>query len=903
MSAETVVVTEDGTTVVEVYADLTPEVIEVAAVGPQGPRGATGPIGLTGPTGPTGPTGSTGAGGALGYYGSFFGTYDQTGSTIPQMVQFASVSSANGMYILGYGRIVIQNPGTYKLTFSIQLENTDSAIHYADIWLKYNGSNYPDSNTRFHVPARKNSTEYGYAVATVDFIGTSVNPNDYVELWWQTDSTAVFIQTLPAAGSVPETPGVIVNVSQVMYTQLGPTGPTGNLGPTGPQGIVGPTGPTGAASSVAGPTGPTGPQGAASTVAGPTGPTGSTGSSGPTGPTGSTGSTGLTGPTGPTGSTGATGSTGPTGPTGSTGATGLTGPTGPTGSTGATGAVGPTGPTGSTGSTGPTGPTGPGTVTSVNVSGGTTGLTATGGPITSSGTITLGGTLAVANGGTGNSSWTIGSLISFSSPTNASAIVPGTANYVLITGGTGTIPSWGQVALGSAVTGTLPSGNGGTGFSTYTTGDLVYASATNTLSKLAIGASGYVLTSNGTSLSWQPASGGGGGVTSFSAGTTGLTPNTASTGAVTLAGTLAITNGGTGATTKAAAFNALTPTLALGDLIYANSSSSNTRLPIGTNGYYLKSNGSTPSWQPLSVSAGNISGTIGINQGGTGTTIYPSSGQLLIGNSYSSYDVATLTAGSGISITNGSGSITIAATGGGGGPTINAINLTGMMGTYVSQSGSGNSRPLIKYATSPSPYGALFFQNFGSGLSVTSETITSISIMDSAGSPTNYTNGTDFYTPMTFYAEGDIVSAYAMQLVNSTLKSLFSASSSAFASPNVGPGDASSSYMMTNPQITVYDSMSYNFSNTGYTGLGIVVQNATGSNFTIYYATGNPTNAYGLSLNSIQLNIGGSMSTYYSGMDFNTMYAENSGGRFYMQITVYNSTLSTLLTNSFIQST
>ncbi len=42
-----------------------------------------------------------------------------------------------------------------------------------------------------------------------------------------------------------------------------------------------------------------------------------------------------------------------------------------------------------------------GTVTSVNASGGTTGLTFSGGPITSSGTLTLAGTLAVANGGTG----------------------------------------------------------------------------------------------------------------------------------------------------------------------------------------------------------------------------------------------------------------------------------------------------------------------------------------------------------------------------------------------------------------------------------------------------------------------------------------------------------------------
>src|SRR5210317_417861 len=45
-----------------------------------------------------------------------------------------------------------------------------------------------------------------------------------------------------------------------------------------------------------------------------------------------------------------------------------------------------------------------GTVTSVDVSGGTTGLTTSGGPITNSGTITLSGTLAVANGGTGSAS-------------------------------------------------------------------------------------------------------------------------------------------------------------------------------------------------------------------------------------------------------------------------------------------------------------------------------------------------------------------------------------------------------------------------------------------------------------------------------------------------------------------
>lgn len=53
-----------------------------------------------------------------------------------------------------------------------------------------------------------------------------------------------------------------------------------------------------------------------------------------------------------------------------------------------------------------------GTVTSADASGGTTGLTFSGGPITASGTLTLGGTLAVANGGTGTgTAFTAGSIV------------------------------------------------------------------------------------------------------------------------------------------------------------------------------------------------------------------------------------------------------------------------------------------------------------------------------------------------------------------------------------------------------------------------------------------------------------------------------------------------------------
>jgi len=67
-----------------------------------------------------------------------------------------------------------------------------------------------------------------------------------------------------------------------------------------------------------------------------------------------------------------------------------------------------------------------GTVTSVAVSGGTTGLTTSGGPITTSGTITLAGTVATTNGGTGLTSFTSGGVVYASS---SSALATGSALY------------------------------------------------------------------------------------------------------------------------------------------------------------------------------------------------------------------------------------------------------------------------------------------------------------------------------------------------------------------------------------------------------------------------------------------------------------------------------------------
>jgi hypothetical protein len=96
-----------------------------------------------------------------------------------------------------------------------------------------------------------------------------------------------------------------------------------------------------------------------------------------------------------------------------------------------------------------------GTVTSVDVSGGTTGLTTSGGPITNSGTITLSGTLAVANGGTGITSFGSGVATWLGTPSSAnlaSAVTDETGSGALVFG---TSPTLTTPVLGTPTSGDL----------------------------------------------------------------------------------------------------------------------------------------------------------------------------------------------------------------------------------------------------------------------------------------------------------------------------------------------------------------------------------------------------------------------------------------------------------------
>jgi hypothetical protein len=191
-------------------------------------------------------------------------------------------------------------------------------------------------------------------------------------------------------------------------------------------------------------------------------------------------------------------------------------------------------------------------------------------------------------------------------------------------------------------------------------------------------------------------------VTSFSTGTTGLSPSGASTGAITLAGTLVIANGGTGQTTALAGFNALSPMTTAGDIIYGGASGSGTRLAIGTASQILtvNSGATAPQWTTLSgVAVTTLSfGTTGLTPNTASSGALTVSGTLVVGNGGTG--VATLT---GLAYGNGTSAFTAATAAQvvaviGSTVVTNATNATNAANVTLA-AGSGATNYLVYAAT------------------------------------------------------------------------------------------------------------------------------------------------------------------------------------------------------------
>jgi len=204
-----------------------------------------------------------------------------------------------------------------------------------------------------------------------------------------------------------------------------------------------------------------------------------------------------------------------------------------------------------------------------------------------------------------------------------------TANTQFTGAGTGLTGTASGLSIGGNAA-TATSATTATNLAGGAAGSLPYQSATSATTFLAAGTNGQILTLAAGVPSWANAPSTG--VTTFSAGTTGFTPSSATSGAVTLAGTLNVANGGTGVTTSSGAnsvvlrdssnnitanayFNGFTSVAASGSTITLTVASTPVYLVTGSGGQVIQLPNATtlPNGTIFSFNNNQSSGAITVN--------------------------------------------------------------------------------------------------------------------------------------------------------------------------------------------------------------------------------------------------------------------------------------------------
>lgn len=145
---------------------------------------------------------------------------DQTsaGITSANTLTYNQPVITQGIEVRNGGEIWFEKAGQYLVTFTLQVSNRGNAAQLFEVWAAYNGTNYPLSNTRFDIPARKSLSVWSHIVPAITGIFTVTNPDtEYLSIKWWSDSTDVFLEHYAADTNPtrPEIPSVIMTVNLI----------------------------------------------------------------------------------------------------------------------------------------------------------------------------------------------------------------------------------------------------------------------------------------------------------------------------------------------------------------------------------------------------------------------------------------------------------------------------------------------------------------------------------------------------------------------------------------------------------------------------------------------------------------------------------------------------------------
>lgn len=143
-------------------------------------------------------------------YGTFYDTTTQVPAAINTAypITFNTTDLSFGVYRGSpTSRIYVDEPGVYDFQFSAQLDNTSGGNHLIYIWARVNGVDVANSASQ----VRLKGTD-GELVAAWNFV-LSLQQDDYFELMYSVDNTAVQILSQAAVAPVPAIPSVILTVT------------------------------------------------------------------------------------------------------------------------------------------------------------------------------------------------------------------------------------------------------------------------------------------------------------------------------------------------------------------------------------------------------------------------------------------------------------------------------------------------------------------------------------------------------------------------------------------------------------------------------------------------------------------------------------------------------------------
>ena len=148
-----------------------------------------------------------------------------TASDTPTVVAWNTLEGGNGFTLNAPGSATALVSGVYKITYSLQLTNTDNAAHDAAVWLKINNVDVPRSTTIFSIPARKSAGVFSYVCAYSEVV-FSLEAGDEMELYWATNQAydtspatdGIYIEAIAAQASPyvrPATPSALGSITFV----------------------------------------------------------------------------------------------------------------------------------------------------------------------------------------------------------------------------------------------------------------------------------------------------------------------------------------------------------------------------------------------------------------------------------------------------------------------------------------------------------------------------------------------------------------------------------------------------------------------------------------------------------------------------------------------------------------